>query len=209
MFCLMRWQVIGMCGVLWAQSASQPPISTGQLQRESVAKQKNSVRLQAEGAGARLIPWELAPQPFCDPLDPSRIDPIIEATAKEQGLDPALIRAIIEQGSGFRPCAVSGRGALGLMQLMVDPAGPLPVEDPFDPKQNIEAGAKRLKESIGRYPGNLKQALEAYYGAAAVADPAGGKESESQETHTDVQAVLDRLKTKHSVPPKVAAQKRP
>src|SRR5215471_7104611 len=52
---------------------------------------------------------------------------------------------------GFRPCAVSNKGALGLMQLLPATVDELQVADPFDPRQNVEGGAKYLKQLLDRY----------------------------------------------------------
>ena len=60
------------------------------------------------------------------------------------------------------------------MQLMPDTATQLGVKDPFDPKQNIDAGAKYLKELITRYSGNLAVALGAYNAGPDKVDEAGG-----------------------------------
>ena len=67
------------------------------------------------------------------------VAPLIEAAAKAQELDPKLVRAVMEQESGLRPCAVSAKGAQGLMQLMPETAKELTVADPFDPKKTSRA----------------------------------------------------------------------
>ena len=95
---------------------------------------------------------------------------MIAAAAKKQSLDPALLRAVMKQESGFKPCAVSVRGAQGLMQLMPATAGLLHVEDPFDPEQNVQAGAAFLKQLLGRYKGDLRLALVAYNAGTLRAD---------------------------------------
>jgi hypothetical protein len=76
----------------------------------------------------------------------------------------------MKQESGFKPCAVSVRGAQGLMQLMPATAGLLHVENPFDPEQNVQAGAAFLKQLLGRYKGDLRLALVAYNAGPLRAD---------------------------------------
>jgi len=71
--------------------------------------------------------------------------------AANQHVDPKLLRGVIIQESGFRPCAVSNKGALGLMQLLPATVDELQVADPFDPRQNVEGGAKYLKQLLDRY----------------------------------------------------------
>src|SRR5207245_2657818 len=68
----------------------------------------------------------------------------------------------IEAESEFNPRAVSRRGARGLMQLMPKTAATLGVDDPFDPKANIEAGVKHLRAMMDRFDNNIPLALAAY-----------------------------------------------
>ena len=77
-------------------------------------------------------------------------------------LDPALLHAVIEVESGFRPDAVSRKGAVGLMQLMPETAARLKVNDAHDPLQNIRGGAKQLRHLLNVYKGDLRLALAAY-----------------------------------------------
>lgn len=95
-------------------------------------------------------------------MNASETDPLISKTATEFKLNPDLIRAVIRQESAFYPCAVSDKGAMGLMQLMPDTAATLKVADPFDPAQNIQSGAQYLKQMLTRFKGDLKLALAAY-----------------------------------------------
>jgi soluble lytic murein transglycosylase-like protein len=81
---------------------------------------------------------------------------------------------VIRKESAFYPCAVSPKGALGLMQLMPATAEMLGVTDPFDPKQNVDAGAKFLKQLIEKYAGDLPLALSAYNAGPARVDTARG-----------------------------------
>jgi hypothetical protein len=89
-------------------------------------------------------PIPVVQEPDCDPVPPDQIGPVIEEISKREGLTPDLLRAIIQKESAFRPCVVSRKGAMGLMQLMPATAEQLGVQDPFDPKQNIAGGARFL-----------------------------------------------------------------
>ena len=96
------------------------------------------------------------------------VDAIIETTSARHRVDPALIRAVIQVESAFRSTARSGKGAMGLMQLMPATARHYAVEDPFDPRENIEAGTRHLKSLLDRFGTTL--ALAAYNaGESAVA----------------------------------------
>jgi len=97
-------------------------------------------------------------------------DGIIREAAALYHLDPALIRSVMRAESAFDPSAVSRAGAMGLMQLMPDIADAFGVEHPFDPRENIMAGARLLRELLDHHRGNLKMALASYNaGATAVA----------------------------------------
>lgn len=89
-------------------------------------------------------------------------DSIIQEAAVVHNVDPRLIRSVMQTESAFNPFAVSRAGALGLMQLMPDVAEELDVEDPFDPRQNIMAGAEYLRWLLDLYNGNLRLTLASY-----------------------------------------------
>ncbi len=190
-----------------AKPPEVPAKSPAELQRESIAKQKDAIHLQAKAAGAWLVPGGQPPQPPCDPIDDSVVSPIIDSAAKAQQLEPTLVRAVIAQESAFRPCAISFKGAEGLMQLMPDTAQQLSVDDPFDPKQNIEGGTKYLKQLIDKYKGDLEQALGAYNAGPATVDQAGGKVPDIPETRDYVKAILDKVQPKRTDPPSILMPK--
>jgi soluble lytic murein transglycosylase-like protein len=168
--------------------------------RVSVEKQRAAVRKQAQSAGATLIPWspplplsDDAPKADCDPIADDVVTPIIESAAKANDLQVTMVRAVIEQESAYRPCAVSKKGAQGLMQLMPDTSSELKVKDAFDPKENIAAGAKYLKQLLDKYKGDNKLALSAYNAGQGAVDAANGV-PDIQETREYVDAILKKLK---------------
>lgn len=91
----------------------------------------------------------------------AEIESAIESAAKRTGLDPDLIRAVIQVESSFRVNAESGAGAQGLMQLMPGTAREMGVDDPFDAVQNVNGGAGYLKKLLKRF-GDIRLALAAY-----------------------------------------------
>jgi len=94
---------------------------------------------------------------------------IITAVARTHGVDPLLVRALIQVESGDRPTAHSNKGAMGLMQLMPSTARQYRVRNPYDPKANIAAGVQHLKTLLDRMGGAVDLALAAYNaGEAAV-----------------------------------------
>lgn len=86
----------------------------------------------------------------------------IEDAARKYSLPSKLISSVIQAESSFRADAVSPAGAQGLMQLMPATARELGVTDPFDVKQNIDGGARYLRQMLDRFGGDLKVALAAY-----------------------------------------------
>jgi soluble lytic murein transglycosylase-like protein len=98
----------------------------------------------------------------------------IDAAAARHGLDPALLKALIKQESGFDPNARSPAGASGLTQLMPGTAASLGVTDPTDPKQAIEGGAKYLKQQLDRFGGDPEKALAAYNAGPGAVQKFGG-----------------------------------
>jgi len=82
--------------------------------------------------------------------------------AQRHGVAVDLVRAVIQVESAFNPRAVSGKGAMGLMQLMPATASELGVTNPFDPDQNIGGGVKYLKQLLDRYDQKVELALAAY-----------------------------------------------
>ncbi len=171
-------------------------------QRASVERQRASVRSQVRGEGGSdpffTVAWataalSLPAEEDCEPMPRAQVDGLIRDAAQKQGLTPDLLRAVIDKESAFRPCAVSPKGAMGLMQLMPATAEHFGVRDPFDPRQNVDAGTRLLKELLVRYSGDLSLALAAYNAGAKRVDSEGGIPL-IPETINYVGEILDRLK---------------
>ena len=181
----------GSCGLLaWAALGRVPAGGRpARLWQASVARQTAAVARHADfhreaacGAGRARPKWRRgcagragfrfftlswpALGAGCDPLPEAELKPLIQQAAQKEGLDAGLLRAVAEQESGFRSCAVSPKGAMGLMQLMPATAQELGVHDPFDPAESLLSGARLLKQLLTRFGGDTALALGAYNAGA-------------------------------------------
>jgi soluble lytic murein transglycosylase-like protein len=98
----------------------------------------------------------------------------INAAATGNGIDPALLKGLVAQESGFDPNARSGAGAVGLTQLMPGTAVSLGVSDPTDPAQSLQGGARYLREQLDRFGGDERLALAAYNAGPGAVTKYGG-----------------------------------
>lgn len=155
-------------------------------QRASVEKQMAAHRTVVES-----LPT-LDAMPVCDTLPKTELARMIEAAAARNRIDPALVFEVARQESAFQPCAVSSKGAQGLMQLMPETQAHFQVGDPFNPEESLAAGSKLLKELLERYHGDVTLALSAYNAGTGRVDKAGGIPDIS-ETKNYVVAILSRL----------------
>jgi soluble lytic murein transglycosylase-like protein len=174
----MRWYLLLFAWSAWGQS------------RESIEKQLASVARQREAIRGASAPEPAAES--CDAIAEEVVAPILESAAKAQRLPAKLLRAVIAQESGFRPCAVSKTGAKGLMQLMPATAEQFQVRDPFDPQSNLDAGARFLRQLLEKYKGDLPLSLAAYNAGATTVDAAHGI-PDIPETREYVQAIIGKM----------------
>jgi soluble lytic murein transglycosylase-like protein len=122
---------------------------------------------------------------------PSRYAEKIAELSRRFDLSPSLLEAVVWQESRWRENAVSHAGARGLAQLMPGTARYLGV-DPGDPMDNLEGGARYLREQLDRFDGDLEKALAAYNAGPARVVRAGGVPN-IRETKLYVAAILGRL----------------
>ena len=113
----------------------------------------------------------------------------IEAAAGKYGVDPKLVSAVAEVESGYEQGAISATGAVGVMQLMPETAESLGV-NPYDAAQNIDGGAKYLKQMLDTFGGDVRKAVAAYNAGPEAVHEYGGVPPYS-ETQQYVSSVLD------------------
>ena len=147
---------------------------------------------------AMIIPERIVADTAAHAADvPHEYKDKIHELARRFDLSPALLEALVWQESRWRAGAVSHAGARGLAQLMPGTARYLGV-DPDDPMQNLEGGARYLREQLDRFDGDLEKALAAYNAGPGRVIRAGGVPN-IRETRQYVAAIMGRL-SNHSRP---------
>ena len=91
-----------------------------------------------------------------------QVDNFIVESGKRNSVDPLLLYSIMHQESSFKLRAMSYKGARGLMQLMPPTAARFGVTNIWDPKQNIEGGARYMRFLLDMFSGDVKLALAGY-----------------------------------------------
>jgi hypothetical protein len=127
-------------------------------------------RVQMAGGSARIAfaevisiePEEIFVAAPRMPLMDAPYGKLIQEASEKYGVDADLVFSVIAAESNFKPRAISRRGAQGLMQLLPSTVARLGVTDVFDPRQNIEAGTRYLRDLMKLYSGDLVLTLSAY-----------------------------------------------
>lgn len=117
---------------------------------------------------------------------------IVADAALSAKVDTALLHAVIATESGYNPVAVSNKGASGLMQLMPQTARRYGVSNLFDPKDNIQGGAKYLGELMQLFHNDMRLALAAYNAGENAVARFGNKVPPYRETIGYVDKVMSR-----------------
>ncbi len=102
----------------------------------------------------------------------SKYLPVARAAARKHNVPEDLFLRLVQQESAWKPKARSHKGAIGLAQLMPGTARYLRV-DPHNPRQNLEGGAKYLREMYDKF-GSWRLALAAYNAGPGAVEKHGG-----------------------------------
>lgn len=206
--CVRSFIVLLFAAVCIGQNVPDPAERIRAAMQASVQAQRASVRIQQERTrGSFFTVPSPSEAPFareekahidCDPIAEPQLASLINDAAAREQMRPAVVRAVIERESAARPCAVSPKGAQGLMQLMPATAAQFNVLDPFDPKQNVDAGTKFLKQMLSRYGNDLSLALGAYNAGPARVDRDGAV-PDIRETQSYVSDILERIKALQTI----------
>lgn len=204
------------CALAWPLAAQSSPANMPARTGSIVAVRQSDgsvVFTNLPGAGAPA-PASAPAQPAATPIQPAprrqvaqrRAAPIrqrratsilamLEAAARRYRLDPRLVREVAWQESGFDPRSVSDKGALGVMQLMPETARVLGVSDPFDPRQNIDGGARYLRDLLRQFRGNIRLSLAAYNAGPSAVARYGNRIPPFSETRDYVRVITRRLRS--------------
>ncbi len=136
----------------------------------------------------------IEPEEVFDPLpEPLRANTpfgeIIRQAASRYDVDADLIHCLIAVESNFNPKAVSRKNARGLMQIMPQTAAHLGVKNIFDPRENVDAGTRYLRDMLARYNNDLTLALAAYNAEPDKVDRYGRRVPPYGETRLYVQKI--------------------
>jgi len=150
---MMKWNIMGRfcfslaCFFLagatsWCADASVVR-TTVRVDRGSGRLIRTQVLLPREVPPVEVIAREAIAKPVV--ASRTEVDEIVEKASAEHGVDPLLVRSVMQVESNFNPNAVSPKGAMGLMQLMPSTARQMGVTNAFDVRQNIEGGVRFLR----------------------------------------------------------------
>ena len=171
-----------LSGLLLAATALTAGAAMAEIQVRTLADGSTIISNESSAQRARRQSSSLLPVPD------KRIEHTIGYYARQQGLSPQLVQAVIQVESGYNVRALSSKGAMGLMQLMPETAAELRVRDAYDADQNIRGGTLYLRRMLDHF-GDLTLALAAYNAGPTAVTRHGGVPP-YKETERYVEKVL-------------------
>lgn len=210
-----------------AASPDRPPVDAGVAPDVRLAGEPeapDAVRESAPAAPASATASAFAPAQASAPasaLPPAHppvpatqalpFDSLVRRAAEVASVDAALLHAIIDVESGYDPQALSGRGAIGLMQVLPGTGERFGVRRLEDPAENVRAGAAYIRWLLSRFDGDLSLVLAAYNAGEGAVLRYGRQIPPFPETQNYVRKVMtgySRLRATN-VPQTVAPQREP
>lgn len=122
----------------------------------------------------------------------AQVDQYLINSATNNGVDPLLLYSIMHQESSFKSHAISPKGARGLMQLMPFTAMRYGVTNIFDPRQNIEGGARYVRFLLDRFDGDINLVLAGYNAGEGAVEKYGWHIPPYSETQEYVRRISRR-----------------
>lgn len=135
-----------------------------------------------------------ATEPAPQPNDGKPFDREIIAAARDAGVEPALVHAVISVESAYRRDAISPKGAIGLMQVMPGTAQRYGVSNPADIHSNLRAGSRHLRTLIDMFGDRLDLVLAAYNAGEGAVRKYKNSIPPYRETRGYVPAVMSKYK---------------
>ena len=126
------------------------------------------------------------------------LEPLVQRVAQSHGIHAALLKAIIEVESGFNARARSPKGAIGLMQVMPATAARYGQFDLYSAEQNVDVGARYLRDLLRMFGGDVRLAVAAYNAGENAVIRHGRRVPPYRETIKYVPMVLERYQRFHS-----------
>jgi soluble lytic murein transglycosylase-like protein len=117
------------------------------------------------------------------------VQEIIRQVSGERGVDPCVVTAVVIFESGFNPNTITTTGAMGLMALQPETAKRLNVQDPFDPRENVDGGARLLQQLASEFDSDPRLMLAAYNAGSHAVRRYGGDVPKYRETQDYVRQV--------------------
>ncbi len=184
-------RIAQITGVQPPAAVAQPDASVGAPRFATALASALHPGLRGYGldAGGTDAPGSGMPARAAAPVAPADVDALVQQNASAWQVDPALVKAVIANESGFNANATSKTGAQGLMQLMPDTAASLGVRDAYDPVQNVAGGTRYLRGLLDRFGGDTRLAVAAYNAGPGAVEKYGGVPPYA-ETRNYVQNVL-------------------
>lgn len=177
-------RAVATLGLLLAQNltGAVSELAAGDCDEARTRSASTNQPAGASGRGSHALALNDGPGSFRGLVDSSRVPAtwegglkrLVQAIGTCREIDPVLLQVIIDGESGGNPFAVSGENTQGLMQLLPSTAKRFGARNPFDPRQNIDAGAQYLRFLLERYGNRLSVALAAYNAGEAAVDRHGG-----------------------------------
>jgi len=182
---------------------AEQPAATPEAKRTAKAAKKRTDRAASEtsavSASQLVVPTVWTPGPSANAgalrgytTGSSEVDGYLVQSGTNNGVDPLLLYSVMHQESSFKSHAVSPKGARGLMQLMPGTAMRYGVTNIFDPRQNIEGGARYLRFLLDRFDGDVNLALAGYNAGEGAVEKYGWRIPPYAETQEYVRRISGR-----------------
>jgi soluble lytic murein transglycosylase-like protein len=180
------------------------PRVTGRSRRSNKTAASQNAVVAMDNPASTLRPTVLTYDPLTGPVTnvgsplggfttgSAQIDGYLIDAGSRNGIDPLLLYSIMHQESSFKSHAISPKGARGLMQLMPGTAMRFGVTNIFDPRQNIEGGARYVSFLLDRFDGDVSLTLAGYNAGEGAVEKYGWRIPPYAETQEYVRRISRR-----------------